>query len=172
MQTLGTAASPERYARFTIKERILREIERRLVSRDWSFATVQWDKIVRYPIPEDYQGRSGPVLALIDGMENFGITTTGYQNECEIQLEFGILPGAEESGSTLLNLILGDLLERVVGDHKLREGGKEDGQELSCTFYPESFEPSLETAPGQVVRGLLTMKLTYRHKTHKPFDLR
>lgn len=173
MQTLGTAASPERYARFTIKERILAEIERRIDTKDWTFATVAWGKVVRYPIPDDFDGKAGPCLAIVDTAERFGITATGYQNECSIDFEFALKVGAKEKASTVLNLITGDLIERMAGDHQLVEGGTPEGTPLSCTFYPESYEPDLvDAASGGVVRGLLTFRLVFRHKTHRPFDLR
>lgn len=172
MRTLGTAASPERYARLTIKERILREISRRLETKDWTFATVQWEKIVRFPIPDDYRGL-GAILSVLDADEEFGVTTTGYQCTCEILLDYVLTPGAGETASSVLELVKGDLIERLAGHHALREGGDNGtGEELSCTFLPVRYQPMVPDNHEGPARAMLTMNLVFRHETHRPFNRR
>ena len=173
MQTLGDATAPERYARFTIKERILAEIHRLIETKDWSLATVNFAHVVRYPLTENERARKAPFLCIIDADEQFGGNTTGAQNEVTVQFDFGLKCGAKEVPSTVLNLVAGELMERLCGNHQMPEGGKQDGERLSCIFAPVSYEPDVEDAStGGVVSGLLTFRLTYRHRMNRPFELR
>lgn len=172
MQTIGSHMTKERYDQISVKVRILREVYRRIKTKDWRFATVNWAHVQRHPLQDDYDGSDGPVLALVDGVEEFGVTGTGYQNEVAFTMEFSLCPGDKEEPSDMLNLIAADLISHIAGDHTLEEGGKgSGGDKLACGFYPETFEPEIvEGAPA--VRGYLTWKLRYRHATHRPFEKR
>lgn len=173
MQTLGDATAPDRYARLTIKERILAEIVRLIETHDWSLATVKFAHVLRHPLSDEQRPRMLPCLCVLDTVENFTTNTTGMQNDVAVQFEFSLKCGAKEVPSTVLNLVAGELMERLCGNHQLPEGGKPEGEPLSCTFLPVSYEPDVEDAQaGGIVVGLLTFRLQYRTKMNRPFDFR
>lgn len=168
MQTLGTIPDT-RYSRVTIKERIMREITRRITTKDWRFTTAAWDRVQRYPI-DDGADIVGSVLSVLSGPETYrpgaGRCT---EVQADVQFEFIASVGAGEELETVVNLVAGEVIELLSGQHELREGG--DGQVLACTLYPRAYEPDVEDGPGGLARGLVSFDLVYRVKTHKPFDL-
>ena len=165
MQTIGHEIAT-RYDRISVKERIIAEIKRRLDTKDWSFSTVNWGRIQRFALPDDYDGKAGPVLCILDGEESFGGNAQTYQNTVSITFEYAVKPGVNEEPSTLLNLIMAELVEVFGKNHRLREGGEDsDGEYLSCSLVPRSYEPDIiEGEP--TVRGLLYFELIYRVRTH------
>lgn len=171
MQTLGSHMTAERYNRWTVKARLLRELRRRIESKDWRYATVEWGVVQQHPINDDYDGSSGPVLAILDGPDDFTERNAHtYQNRCQVMFEFALVPGEKEEPSIMLNLIAGELIEVMAGDHHLEEGGKgSGGAKMACGFYPDLFEPEIEPG-GVVVRGFLTWTMQYRTKLHRPHE--
>ena len=170
MQTLGSHMTKERYNRWSVKARILRELRRRIESEDWQYKTVVWGVVQQHPINDGYDGSSGPVLAILDGLDEFAVTAGPYQNTCTLTFEFAVVPGEEEEPSTMLNLIMAELVEVMAGDHTLEEGGHgSGGEKLACGFYPQSFEPEIEEG-AHSVRGFLTWELRYRTKMHRPHE--
>lgn len=170
MQTLGEHIPQDRYTKLTVKVRLLREIERRLKAEDWSFKTVVWQNVQRHPINDDYDGRDGATLAVVDNFEEFTTDAHKSQAECLVLFEFALKPGAEEEPSDLLNLIQGEIVSLLGGQHTLEEGGTgTGGAKLACGFRPTNFEPEIEEE-AEVVRGTLTFALSYRYRNHDPFE--
>jgi len=171
MQTIGSHTTKERYQRLSVKVRILREIQRRIIVKDWTFLTVNWGKVQREPIPEEYDGQNGPVLALLSGFDSYALTGHHSQNTADMVMEFAILPGDEEEPSDVLELIAADLVQLFGGEQKLEEGGKGSGGEtLTAMFEPVSFETeTTRDDDSPCVRGFLTFKMIYRHLRNNPF---
>lgn len=170
METIGSHMTRDRYSRWAVKARLLREVRRRIEAEEWTYKTVQWGVVQQHPINDDYDGSSGPVLAILDGLDEYSTNAHTYQNLCDLTFEFALVPGEKEEPSTMLNLIAADLVEVMAGDHTLEEGGHGNGgDKLACGFYPQTFEPDI-TEGGVIVTGILTWQMRYRTKAHKPFD--
>ena len=153
----------------SIRERIIQEIIRRIGTN--AFANVAFDKIIRSEFPDDYTGKQGSVLALLEGRESISADAnrTG-QNTLELLLSFAVPLATGEVAATVSNNVAAEQVKALAGQHTLLEGG--DGAPLSCGFKAIAIEPNLLADGGECATGIVEYQLTYRTDASDPFAVR
>lgn len=119
----------------TLRERIIREIIRRMKAA--SFSNVTFDSVRRTDIPSDYNAADGSILAVLEGRETYGPTAGRVQeNELEVFLTFAVALADGEERQTVTNEVTGELVATLSGKHQLEEGGEERRWLVEASISP------------------------------------
>lgn len=150
----------------TIRERIIREIVRRMEAT--TFQTVAFDSVRRTDIASDYNGSDGSILAVLEGRETYGPTASRIQeNELEVFLTFAVPLADDEERQTVVNEVTGDLVAALSGRHQLEEGGDgTGGDKLTTQVWARASEPEALDEETAVAAGTVIFDVRYRSLIH------
>ena len=153
----------------SIRERIIREVIRRIEVK--TFDNVSFDKIIRGEIPDDYAGKQGSILAVLEGTEVLGKTGNSVTlSDLELFLSFAVPPAANEEAATVSNNVAGELIKVLSGQHTMLEGG--DGAPLSCMVSPISVQPNRMGDTDECATGMVEFRVQFRTAQYDPFAAR
>lgn len=155
----------------SIKERIIREIRRRIETK--SFANVSFDRVIRRDLPQDYAGAQGSVLAILEEDEVFTNTAgRAMESDMTLLLNFAIALGPDDEGATVINNVSAELVKALSGQKQLEEGGDGTGGDmLLCFLTPKSVGTGGLADDEEVAVGEVRFGMKFRTKTHDPFAL-
>lgn len=152
------------YDRLTVRERIVREIVRKIEAAQFSTSGIR-HTVMRREVPDDYDRASGAVIAVLEGREDYGTTASSRDNSLSLILQLAIPVGPEEEAATLLNIVSGELLELLNGSHRLGDDGG-----LMANLTPVGLTPEVDDDDGgDVAAGYMDWTVRYRTQPASPF---
>lgn len=152
----------------SIRERIIREIIRRIEAKE--FEAVTFDRVIRSDLPDDYTGDQGSILSVTEGTEVFDPTANrARQSTLEVFFSFAVPLAAGEIAATTANNIAGEIIKAMAGQHTMQEGGA--GVSLSATFAPVTVQANVLLDGEECATGVVEFRLQFRTHTHDPFAL-
>lgn len=153
----------------SIRERIIREIIRRIETKE--FEAVTFDRVIRSDLPDDYTGDQGSILSVTEGTEVFSPQAgREAQSDLEVFMSFAIPLAANEVAATTSNNVAAAIIKALAGQHTLNEGG--DGEPLSVAFSPVSIQPNVLLDGDECATGVVEFRLMLRTAIHDPFRRR
>ena len=156
----------------SVKERIVREIKRRIETQ--TFANVAFNRVTRRDLPPEYNGEQGSILAILEEDEVFA-TTAARVMDCEMNLllNFAVPLAANEEAATVMNNVSAELVRALSGQKQLEEGGDgTGGAMLACYLKPLGVQASALDDGDVCAVGEVRFKVTFRTAVHDPFTLR
>lgn len=152
----------------TVRERIMLELVKRV--EDMQPPEIQWHVIRRTALNEELDTNYENIISIMDTDEEYNYLAGFIEPLLRVDMEFWLQVRQGSAPSTDLNKALGDLTTLVLQNHALIE----TGTDTPLTINMQIVESVKDIAGPQenVVSGLLSFDVLYRHKATDPTALR